>query len=72
MARLILLYPTFCLLSSKKKITLIRASTNIVACGLLKKEGYEVKFSEFMKIEIPFTIVAVGMAYLFILFIWSK
>ena len=53
-------------------LTPIGASANIVACGLLKKEGYEVKFSEFMKIGIPFTIAAVGTAYLFIWFIWSK
>jgi Na+/H+ antiporter NhaD/arsenite permease-like protein len=53
-------------------ITPIGASANIVACGLLKKEGYEVKFSEFMKVGIPFTIAAVGTAYLFIWFIWSK
>ncbi len=53
-------------------ITPIGASANIVACGLLKKEGYEVKFKDFMKIGIPFTIAAVGAAYLFIWFIWSK
>ncbi|PIQ90534.1 MAG: hypothetical protein COV71_03720 [Candidatus Omnitrophica bacterium CG11_big_fil_rev_8_21_14_0_20_41_12] len=51
-------------------ITPIGASVNIVACGLLKKEGYPVKFSDFMKIGIPFTIAAVGVGYLFIWFIW--
>lgn len=51
-------------------ITPIGASANIVACGLLKKEGYRVKFTDFMKIGIPFTLVAVGSAYLFIWFIW--
>jgi Na+/H+ antiporter NhaD/arsenite permease-like protein len=53
-------------------ITPIGASANIVACGLLKKEGYEVKFKEFMKIGIPFTLAAVSAAYLFLWFIWSK
>ncbi|MFA7705749.1 MAG: SLC13 family permease [Candidatus Omnitrophota bacterium] len=52
-------------------ITPIGASANIVACGLLKKEGYPVKFTDFMKIGIPFTIAAVAAAYLFIWFIWS-
>lgn len=52
-------------------ITPIGASANIVACGLLKKEGYKVKFTEFMKIGIPFTVAAVGAAYLFIWWIWS-
>lgn len=53
-------------------ITPIGASANIVACGLLKKEGYEVKFKDFMKIGIPFTIAAVGAAYLFIWFVWKS
>lgn len=51
-------------------ITPIGASANIVACGLLKKEGYEVRFQDFMKIGIPFTLAAVIPAYLFIWFIW--
>ena len=53
-------------------ITPIGASANIVACGLLKKEGIEVRFKDFMKIGIPFTVAAVTAAYLFIWFIWSK
>ncbi len=53
-------------------ITPIGASANIVACGLLKKEGYEVKFKDFMKIGIPFTIAAVVTACLFVWLVWSK
>lgn len=53
-------------------ITPIGASANIVACGLLKKEGCEVKFGDFMKIGIPFTLAAVGAAYLFIWLVWGK
>jgi len=52
-------------------ITPIGASANIVTCGLLKKEGYEVKFRDFVKIGLPFTIVAVTAAYLFIWFVWK-
>jgi Na+/H+ antiporter NhaD/arsenite permease-like protein len=52
-------------------ITPIGASANIVACGLLKKEGYEVKFKDFAKIGLPFTLVAVAAAYLFIWFVWN-
>ncbi len=51
-------------------ITPIGASANIVACGLLKKEGYPVKFMHFMKIGIPFTTAAVTAAYLFVWFTW--
>ena len=53
-------------------ITPIGASANIVACGLLKKEGYEVKFKDFVKIGLPFTLTAVTAAYLFVWFIWNK
>lgn len=52
-------------------ITPIGASANIVACGLLKKEGYRVSFGTFMKIGIPFTLAAVIAAYLFIWLIWT-
>jgi len=53
-------------------ITPIGASANIVACGILKKEGYEVRFKDFMKIGIPFTLAAVTAAYLFVWFVWYK
>ncbi|MFA6216740.1 MAG: SLC13 family permease [Candidatus Omnitrophota bacterium] len=53
-------------------ITPIGASANIVTCGLLKKEGYEVTFKDFFKIGFPFTLVAVSAAYLFVWFIWGK
>jgi Na+/H+ antiporter NhaD/arsenite permease-like protein len=53
-------------------ITPIGASANIVACSLLKKEGYHVSFKEFAKIGLPFTLTAVTAAYLFIWFVWSK
>jgi Na+/H+ antiporter NhaD/arsenite permease-like protein len=52
-------------------ITPIGASANIVACGLLKKEGYHVRFGEFAKIGLPFTLAAVTVAYLFIWFVWK-
>jgi len=51
-------------------ITPIGASANIVACGILKKEGYAVSFRDFMKIGLPFTLTAVSAAYLFIWFVW--
>jgi Na+/H+ antiporter NhaD/arsenite permease-like protein len=53
-------------------VTPIGASANIVACGLLKKEGYPVKFMHFVKIGLPFTLVAVIPAYLFIWLIWRN
>ena len=44
----------------------------VAEVGLLKKEGYEVRFKDFMKIGIPFTIVAVAASYIFIWFVWGK
>ncbi len=53
-------------------ITPIGASANVVAVGLLRKEKYHVKFTEFIRIGLPFTIAAVSVAYLFIWFVWSR
>ncbi|MGN0363590.1 MAG: SLC13 family permease [Bilifractor sp.] len=51
-------------------LTPIGASANVAATGLLKKEGYDVSFKEFMKIGAPFTLTAVTVGYLFIWFVW--
>jgi len=53
-------------------ITPIGASANIVGCGILKKEGYHVKFMDFVKIGLPFTLAAVGASYIFVWFIWGR
>lgn len=52
-------------------ITPIGASANITAVGMLGKEGYQVSFTEFMRIGIPYTLVAVMTGYLFFWFIWA-
>ncbi|MEN6386827.1 MAG: SLC13 family permease [Phycisphaerales bacterium] len=52
-------------------ITPIGASANIVGCGILKKEGYNVRFRDFVKIGLPFTLAAVGAAYIFVWLIWK-
>ena len=46
-------------------LTPIGASANITGIGILRREGYEVKNSEFFRIGIPFTIAAVVPAYIF-------
>ena len=53
-------------------ITPIGASANIVACGILKKEGYPVSFSKFASIGLPFTIAAVTAASVFVWLVWAK
>lgn len=52
-------------------LTPIGASANIAGVGMLRKEGYEVSFSDFMKIGVPFTLTAVVVGYLFIWFVYA-
>lgn len=47
-------------------LTPIGASANIAGVGMLRKEGYEVSFGDFMKIGVPFTMTAVIVGYLFV------
>ena len=47
-------------------ITPIGASANITGIGILRKEGYEVKNSDFFRIGIPFTLAAIIPAYIYI------
>ena len=52
-------------------LTPIGASANIAGVGMLRKEGREVSFADFMKIGVPFTLTAVISGYLFVWFIWG-
>lgn len=52
-------------------LTPIGASANITAVGMLRKNGYEVSFKDFMKIGVPFTLTAVMVGYLYIWFVWA-
>ncbi len=47
-------------------ITPIGASANITGIGILRKEGYTVKNSDFFKIGIPFTLAAIIPAYIYV------
>ncbi|HWQ59189.1 MAG TPA: SLC13 family permease [Clostridia bacterium] len=51
--------------------TPIGASANIAAIGILRKNGYEVRTREYMKISIPATTAAILTGYLLIWLIWS-
>ena len=46
--------------------TPVGASANITGIGILRKEGYMVKNSDFFKIGIPFTLAAIVPAYIVI------
>ena len=47
-------------------LTPIGASANITGIGILRKEGHDVKFKDFFKIGVPFTLTAVATGYIFI------
>ncbi len=52
-------------------ITPIGASANIAAVGLLKKEGYQVSFKEFVRIGVPYTLTAVVVGYIYLWLVWA-
>ena len=52
-------------------ITPFGASANVTGIGILRKEGYEVKNSDFLKIGLPFTMTAVLIGYLFVWLVWA-
>ena len=52
-------------------ITPVGASANIAGIGILRKNGYEVKNSDFFRVGIPFTLVAVLSGHLFLWFVWA-
>ena len=48
----------------------IGASANITGIGILRGEGYEVKTRDFMRIGVPFTLVAVLSGYILVWLFW--
>ncbi|HPD16428.1 MAG TPA: SLC13 family permease [Planctomycetota bacterium] len=52
-------------------ITPIGASCNVVAVGVLRREGHAVTFGQFARIGLPFTLAATTAAYLFVWAFWG-
>ena len=52
-------------------LTPVGASANITGIGFLRKEGYDGKNSDFLKIGIPFTLAAVIPAYIYFLIFYG-
>ncbi len=52
-------------------LTPIGASANIAAIGILRREGCDVKTWDFMRIGVPFTLIAVLVGYLFCWLVWA-
>ena len=51
-------------------LTPIGASANITGIGILRKNGYEVKNKDFLRIGVPFTLAAIIPAYIYIWFVF--
>lgn len=52
-------------------LTPVGASANVVGIGILKKEGYNVSLKDFLRIGLPFTLVAVLGGYVFTWLMWG-
>ncbi len=52
-------------------LTPVGASANIAGIGILRREGYEVKNGDFLKIGVPFTLSAVITGYLLLWLQWA-
>lgn len=66
----LLYYGLLCGATLGGNLTPIGASANIAGIGILRKEGYEVKSTTFMKYGVPFTLAAVITGYIMLWFIW--
>jgi Na+/H+ antiporter NhaD/arsenite permease-like protein len=51
-------------------LTPFGASANIVAVGILKKEGIQMNFGGWLKIGVPFTLITTAAAAAFLWFVW--
>ncbi|MDR0883140.1 MAG: TRAP transporter large permease subunit [Oscillospiraceae bacterium] len=52
-------------------ITPIGASTNIAATGILRKAGHEVKTFDYMRLSVPYTLIAVAVGYVLTWVCWK-
>jgi len=53
-------------------ITPVGATANVFACGILEKNGYKVRFGEYVKIGLPFSVAAVATAHALIALVWLR
>ena len=66
----LLYYGLLCGATLGGNLTPIGASANITGLGILRKEGYQVKGTTFMKYGVPFTLAAVITGYILLWVIW--
>ena len=52
-------------------LTPIGASANVTAIGILRRNGVNVRFRDFLRICLPFTLAAVIGSALFVWLVWA-
>ena len=52
-------------------LTPFGASANVVSMGIVKKEGYPMKFSGRLKVAVPFTVLTTGVPALVLWLLWA-
>lgn len=48
----------------------VGATANVIACGMLEKQGYRVRLREYVRVVLPFTLLAVAVSHLLLRLIW--
>ncbi|MCR4741960.1 MAG: TRAP transporter large permease subunit [Treponema sp.] len=52
-------------------LTPFGASANVVSMGIVKNEGYPMKFSGWLKVAMPFTVITTGTAAIVLWLLWA-
>ncbi|MCX7724648.1 MAG: SLC13 family permease [Thermodesulfovibrio sp.] len=53
-------------------ITPVGAAANVFACGILEKHGYKIVLKEYLKIGLPFSVVAVATIHILLQIFWMR
>jgi Na+/H+ antiporter NhaD/arsenite permease-like protein len=51
-------------------ITPVGATANVYACGIAEKHGCKIKLKEYLKISLPFSVIAVLVAHVLLQLLW--
>ncbi|MFH1941500.1 MAG: hypothetical protein ABIL68_05295 [bacterium] len=49
----------------------MRKAENIVSVGILRRKGHPIRFMEFVRIGLPFTLAATVVSSFFVWWIWG-
>ena len=51
-------------------ITPVGATANVFACGMLEKRGYKINLRDYLKISLPFSLIAVAVCHVLLQILW--